>query len=222
MSEPVRQERASEPPPGVLPRLYYRLSEFRMYRGVRVAAAPGCASKEVVFGKIFCALDVLGAVAPRQLGRVPTLFYQIDVARLPAALGLWQRRLRTAFLDEQFVLAADTTPEAIASVIIHELTHARLDRAGFQAVHAYHLRCERICFLAERNFVARLAPTAERRRLQRINASYLKAWPEYYTDAASAARVAKWRAAQPLKDRVAGKVIGFIVSAHRAARLNAG
>jgi hypothetical protein len=62
--------------------------------------------------------------------------HNIAITRLAAALGRWQHNLRAALLDRDFVLASETTPQRIASVIVHELTHARLERAGFRITEA--------------------------------------------------------------------------------------
>ncbi len=88
-------------------------------------------------------------------------------------------------LDRDFVFAKDTTPERLASVIVHELTHARLGRAGFEYGNMTRVRLERVCVLAERNFIARLPPSAERIRLEVLNGRYFRAGPDYWSERGS-------------------------------------
>jgi hypothetical protein len=127
------------------------------------------------------------------------------------------RGVRVALLDRDFVLAGDTTPERLASVIIHEMTHARLERAGVQYVGTNRARSERVCALAERNFIARLPPSAERGRLEKLNAQYLAIRPDFWTDASFAERLATWRKRQPIWRRTVHDLLNLFWRAHHAA-----
>jgi hypothetical protein len=53
-----------------------------------------------------------------------------------------------------------TTVERIAATIIHEATHARLERRGIQYVEKQRQRIEAVCIRRELNFIAKL-PNAE-------------------------------------------------------------
>jgi hypothetical protein len=205
----------------LLQRLYHSTGEWHLHRGVRVMttiAADGAAQRALA--KVFAALDVLATSAPRQIDRLPSLLHSLAVARLPGALGQWRRDLRVALLDRDFVLDPKTSPEYVASIIVHELTHARLERAGFQVTETTRLRHERICCLAERNFLARLPQTDERRRLESVNLRYLQAPPDFWSPEASALRVAAWRLRQPAWLRLAYDVAEFLRCGHRAALSN--
>lgn len=172
---------------------------------------------ELALTKVRSALDVLYDVSPSQLDRLPRFAPRIVVARLPGSWGRWQSNVGIA-LDRDLVLATDTTPQQIATVIVHELTHARLEAAGVRYVDAARVRCERICHLAERNFIARLPASKERARLEEISARYLIAGPQFWSDAAFVDRARAWRSRQRLWLRVAHDVGDFVLRGHRAAR----
>lgn len=52
-------------------------------------------------------------------------------------------------LSFDYVVAADTTPEDIAFTLVHEGTHARLARAGFEFDEHLRARIERLCISTE-------------------------------------------------------------------------
>jgi hypothetical protein len=75
--------------------------------------------------------------------------------------GLFNYRLEACELDEEFVLGE--TPELIASVIVHEATHARLLGCGIGYEEEIRPRVEAICVRRELAFAARL-PNGQRAR----------------------------------------------------------
>jgi hypothetical protein len=127
----------------------------------------------------------------------------ITVARLPINLAAWYPDLGAVALDRDFVLDPDTSTARIASLLIHELTHARLDAAGFRQATLAPERYERICYLAERNFIARLPQSHSPQQLAELNQRYFDALPWYFSDASVARRMAEWRSKQPVWWRVA-------------------
>ena len=198
---------------------FYRKGDWPVYLGVPLSVPMlRRPVKDKVLSKLRAALDVLQAVSPQQLDRLPSTVLSITVAPAGGLSACWRRELRAILFDPEFVLAPAVTPEWLASTIVHELTHARLERAGFEYVVKARRRIERICLLAERNFIARLPVSAERRRLERINARHLEMRVEYWTDAAFAASRAAWLAKQPLWRRVLLDVGGVISRTHFAVR----
>ena len=81
---------------------------------------------------------------------------RVWVHLIPGALGQYDPSLGTCVLDERFVLSETTTLERIASTIVHEATHARLDKWGIRYVEKERSRIEAICLRRELNFAARL------------------------------------------------------------------
>jgi hypothetical protein len=55
---------------------------------------------------------------------------RVWVNLLPYAVAHYDRSLEACVLDERFVLLETTTPQQIASAIVHEATHARLEQWG--------------------------------------------------------------------------------------------
>jgi len=98
-------------------------------------------------------------------------------------LGEYRHSLRACILDERYVADPATTVEQIASTIVHEATHARLERYGIGYEEQRRARIEAICFRRERAFAARLPDSTE---LQERIARYLEwyqANPEQFSDA---------------------------------------
>ncbi len=81
---------------------------------------------------------------------------RILVTLLPAAVGDYTGAIRTCRLDKRFVLADAVDPELIAAVIVHEATHARLDRLGVAYAEQQRPRIEAICVRREIAFANKL------------------------------------------------------------------
>ena len=80
--------------------------------------------------------------------------------RSHGALGAYYRDAALIKLKEQFVLDSATSPTMVATLLVHELTHAWLEDHGVSYVASRRARIERICFRAELAFAAR-APDGE-------------------------------------------------------------
>ncbi|MDH2357807.1 hypothetical protein QCM77_45455 [Bradyrhizobium sp. SSUT18] len=77
---------------------------------------------------------------------------------IPNALAHYDPLLSACVIDERFVLPETTTLERIASTIVHEATHARLDRWGINYDdERARSRIEAICLRRELNFVGKFA-----------------------------------------------------------------
>jgi hypothetical protein len=81
---------------------------------------------------------------------------RVWVNLLPYAFAHYDLSLKACVLDERFVLRETTTLEEIASSIIHEATHARLERCGISYNENDRSRIEAVCLRRELNFIARL------------------------------------------------------------------
>lgn len=81
---------------------------------------------------------------------------RIWVHLLPNAAAHYDRSLNACVFDERFVLLESTTLERIASTIVHEATHARLERWGVEYDEKKRARIEAICLRRELNFVTGL------------------------------------------------------------------
>jgi len=88
--------------------------------------------------------------------RVVNNLDRIWVHLLPNAAAAYDRSLNACVFDERFVLLESTTPERLASTIVHEATHARLERWGVAYDEKKRPRIEAICLRRELNFVTGL------------------------------------------------------------------
>jgi hypothetical protein len=93
-------------------------------------------------------------------GRVIQNLDRICIHLIPGALAHYQLSLNACVLDKRFVLSETTTLERIASAIVHEATHARLDKWGIDYVETARFRIEAICLRRELNFLTKL-PNSE-------------------------------------------------------------
>lgn len=93
--------------------------------------------------------------------RIISNLERIWVDLLPNARASYERSLNACKLDERFVLLETTSLERIASSIVHEATHARLELWGIgYDDEKVRSRIEAICLRRELNFVGKL-PQAE-------------------------------------------------------------
>lgn len=104
-----------------------------------------------------CVEDALRLIKdhdPLHYFRVIHNLERIWVKLLPSALAHYDRTLNACVLDQRYL--ETMTPERIASTIIHETTHARLERWGVRYEEKDRPRIEAICLRRELNFLAKL------------------------------------------------------------------
>lgn len=104
------------------------------------------------------ALQLIKLHAPLHYSRVVRHLQRIWV-RLEhtASAACYYHSMQACVLDERYVLQEATTVEEIAATIIHEATHARLERRGIQYLEYQRQRIEAVCIRRELNFIAKLA-----------------------------------------------------------------
>ena len=117
---------------------------------------------------------------------------RVWVRLLPASAASFNPALKACQIDERFVRAETTSPELIASTIVHEGTHARLMRCGIGYEEEIRPRVEAVCVRREMAFAAKL-PNGVPEREQAADA--LAALPpDYLTNSAFSDRDRKGRA----------------------------
>jgi hypothetical protein len=102
------------------------------------------------------ALQLIKLRSTLHYSRVTSNLDRIWLRLVPSSRANYSPRLNACELDERFVAQANTTPELIASVIVHETTHARLERWGIAYDEAKRHRIEAICLRRELHFVSGL------------------------------------------------------------------
>jgi hypothetical protein len=123
---------------------------------------------------------------PLSYARVVGHLERVRVHFVPHGLAMYVHRLRTCVLDERFVLAETTTLERIASAIVHEATHARLEGWGIEYVEQERTRIEAVCHRRERSFAGRLPNNENSEQLRQQIADSLAYYSnnhDYFSDA---------------------------------------
>ena len=146
--------RGSAARPGLVDRIGLWMSTARDVDGLWVGAFTD--HHEAALRRVENALRLMKQRSPLHYSRVVRNLDRIWVNLTPGAFGSYYRRLNACVLDERFVLEEKTTPELIASVLVHEATHARLERWGVTYEEAKRPRIEAICLRRELHFVSGL------------------------------------------------------------------
>jgi hypothetical protein len=108
---------------------------------------------------------------------------RIWVRLIPSAEAHYSSSLRACVFDERLIRRETISTEAIASIIVHEATHARLESYGIAYEEGKRPRIEAICVRRERSFVSKL------RQKETLNANIARSleWlaedHDYYSDA---------------------------------------
>jgi hypothetical protein len=101
-------------------------------------------------------LDLIATHDPSSLHRLQRHLRRILVELDLYAAMHYLSQFDTCIVNADFVTRADTTITDIASGLIHEATHARLDHAGVEYSENIRGRIERICCNAELRFLRRV------------------------------------------------------------------
>lgn len=112
------------------------------------------ASDEELLPKMRNALQLIASHDPVRYARLRKDVRGVWVTQLPGPYGQFEQSDFTCELDDRFV--TNSSLEKIASVIVHEATHARLWRRGFGYSENIRQRVEAICLRREVAFASRL------------------------------------------------------------------
>jgi hypothetical protein len=107
---------------------------------------------------------------------------RIWVAVIPSAGAHYNLSLNACVLDERYVLEEGTTIAKIASAIVHEATHARLDGWGVAYLEEKRTRIEAICRRRELNFLAKVPGSGPLQEEFARSLDWLAANHDYYAD----------------------------------------
>jgi hypothetical protein len=168
--------------PGVVDRLELRLSTSKRIDGLWLGTYEG--EPELVLGRVEEALCLIKAYDRLRYDRLTRDLERVWVRLLVTdALGGFNESVNACELDVRFVLAETSNPEAIASTIVHEATHARLMRCGIDYEEELRARVEAVCFRRELAFAAKL-PNGEQVRERARRSLELCASHDYWTNTA--------------------------------------
>src|SRR5215831_13869544 len=95
----------------------------------------------------------------------------------------YNHSLKACVFDYRFLADPKTSTKRIASVIVHEATHARLERCGITYDEDRRVRIEAICLRRELALAARLPDSAELQQLISEHLDWNGANPDFFSDA---------------------------------------
>jgi hypothetical protein len=112
--------------------------------------APLVANEErpLVYRRLDDALNLLKANAPGRYERVRQSLKGFLIFGIDSINASYDPATAVCRLGEKFMLAPDTTPEAVACTVVHEATHGRLFRLGIPYDEPLRYRVEMICIKA--------------------------------------------------------------------------
>jgi len=131
------------------------LSKSRMVDGLWIGSAQS--DPEPSLQRVEAALELIEHFAPLHYRRVKNSLSRIWVQLVPHGAGCYVHSLNACVLDERVVASETASLEWIASVIVHEATHARLEKLGIRYDEAVRHRIERICARRELDFALHLS-----------------------------------------------------------------
>jgi hypothetical protein len=151
-----------------------------------VGVVTGSFEAELAFDRIAAGLELLACYDPSILACLRRDAQGILVweTESSSAVASWHYGVKLIIVDARFLCDPDTTPAKIAATLVHEATHARLDRFGYPPDK--RARVEALCFRRERAFARRL-PDAD--VLVAEIDHQLQREPSYWADDAHVQRV---------------------------------
>jgi hypothetical protein len=141
--------------PSLVERMDLWLSKGHVVDGIWVGSFSSDAKPAIQ--RIEDALRLIERCAPLHYRRIKKNLARIWVHLVPHGAGCYLHSLNACLLDERIVASETTTVEWIASAIVHEATHARLEKLGIRYDEAVRQRIERICARRELDFARHLS-----------------------------------------------------------------
>ena len=147
--------RKPAPKPTVTDRLFLWMSTSRTVDGLWVGSTGS--KPQPGLRRVEDALQLIKRHDALHYSRAIHNLERIWVHVVPNARAAYYPSMNSCVLDRRFVLLETTTLEQIASDIVHEATHARLERWGIgYDDEKTRTRVEAICLRRQLNFVAKL------------------------------------------------------------------
>jgi hypothetical protein len=179
---------------------FFRNSERRQVLGVPVGVPTDLRNGDAVLQKIRDAFALLDAHGRRSLDDMRRHTNGVFVWATAGARGEWHPGARLVVLEETHVCHEGSSPREIASTLVHESTHARLDVKGFEYSGEMRARIENVCFRRQLAFARRLAEPGDlvdqaERQLNRPSSDFTKnAWRQRSVAKLISLGVPKWLA----------------------------
>jgi len=147
-------ERKPSRKPDVADRLGLWFSKGRYFDGLWIGTT--VYEPEPCLRRVEDALRLIRRHDSLHYSRVIQNLERVWVHLVPSYRARYDPSLGACILNERYVLLETTTLEEIACSIVHEATHARLERCGISYEEKERSRIEAVCVRRELNFVAKL------------------------------------------------------------------
>jgi hypothetical protein len=134
------------------------------------------------------ALSLIKQHSPLDHARIVRQLDRIWVRLTNYGVGEYRDNLKACILDERYIVDSTVAVERIASTIVHEATHARIERHGIEYNEKVRTRIEAVCFRRELAFAARLPNNAELQQSIKRCLEWCDANPDEFSDAQFRAR----------------------------------
>lgn len=141
--------------PSLVERIDLWFSKGHVVDGIWVGSFPS--DGEPAIQRVEDALRLIERCAPLHYRRIKNNLARIWLSLVPHGAGCYLHSLNACLLDERIVTRETTTVEWIASAIVHEATHARLEKLGIRYHEAVRQRIERVCARRELDFARHLS-----------------------------------------------------------------
>jgi hypothetical protein len=174
-----KRQKPSKDRPSLIDRIQLAASYGRQVDGIWIGSyfAPEHLSR------VERALLLVKQHSPLHYSRIIRDLERIWIFLLPSGLAEYKHSLKACVLDKRFVADSAVSLEQIASAIVHEATHAKLERLGIEYDEDQRARIEAICFRRELAFAVRLPDGAQLREDRARDLSWYQANPDYFRDA---------------------------------------
>lgn len=140
--------------PRLWDRLMLRLSKSEHVDGLWVGVFDD--HPEAMLRRLKNALELIKAHDPLRYSHLIRDLKRLWVCGGLSTIGCFNYRLGACQFDDRFVLAETTTPELLASAIVHEATHARLWNWGIRYDEPLRPRVEAVCVRRQLAFAKKL------------------------------------------------------------------
>ena len=182
-ASPSRLKRRDHGARHILRLLALRLSNSNRIDGLWIGTLFAESEPDPALRRVEEALRLIKEYDRLRYNRLIRDLERVWVRPLPGLNGRFRHSLRICELDPTFVLAETSLPEVIASVIVHEATHARLRGCGIGYAEGLRPRVEAVCIRRELAFAAKL-PNGQQVREQAEQELSLCTDHGHWTDAA--------------------------------------
>ena len=157
----MRQPKSSTRRANIGDRIELFLSTGRRVDGLWI----GGMEKRPVLDRVEEALCLIKRYDRIRYNRLIRDLERVWVRVLPGPMGRFKSAINACEIDQRAIIGKGASLEQIASIVVHEATHARLDRCGIGYEEEMRARVEAVCVRRQLAFAARLPNPAEVRDL---------------------------------------------------------